>query len=129
MQQEGCRREILGAWKTIRKATVLRTGKRSKTCSECGYIWTKTVPKLTPTWKLSAEKITLKKGRTKTSRIITGLSGGDYVKSWKSSSPSIVTVKGTKKGKVTLTAKKKGTANITATLASGIKVSFAVTVK
>ena len=118
-----------GAWKTIRKATVLRTGKRSKTCSECGYIWTKTDPKLTPTWKLSAEKVTLKKGRVKTSRIITGFASGDYVKSWKSSRPSVVTVEGTKKGKVTLTAKKKGTANITAVLASGIKVSFAVTVK
>lgn len=70
--------------------------------------------------KISNTKVTITKGFTKKLSVENGT-----VKSWSSSKKSVATVD--KKGKVT--AKKKGTATIIATLSDGTKLKCTVTVK
>lgn len=69
---------------------------------------------------LSASQVSLMKGKTKLLKI----TGTSETAIWKSSKPSVVSVN--KKGK--LTAKKKGTATITAVIGSSITLSCRVTV-
>ena len=118
-----------GKWQTVKKATVLETGKQEKTCTVCNHKKSKTIAKLKPTWALASENLTVKKGKKLSKKMISGLARGDSVKSWKSSKTSVVTVTGNTSGKCTLKGKKAGKSTITATLASGKRVKFTVTVK
>lgn len=75
------------------------------------------IPKVTA--KISAKKASLKAGKTKTLKVT-----GASVKSWKTSKKTVAKV--TKKGKIT--ALKKGSATITATLTNGKKLTCKVKV-
>ena len=74
--------------------------------------------------------IPLQRGRsTKALRVI-GLLGQDRIVSWKSSDPSVVSVKGSKDGTCTVTAgRKTGKAVVSAVTDSKIKVSFRINVQ
>ena len=120
---------VFGKWETVRKATVLAAGEKQKVCSACGFKQTRAIAKLKATWKLASKTLTMKKGKTISKKMISGLAGGDSVKSWKSSKKSVVTVSGNKGGKCKLKARKAGKSTITAKLASGATIRFTVTVK
>lgn len=110
------------SWSVTRKASVLRTGVKTRTCKICKKKENKSIAKLTPTIKLSVASIPLKIKQTYTIKI-SGLAYGDKVKSWKSSNIKVATVN----SKGTITGKKVGKAIITVKLASGL--SKKVTVK
>lgn len=113
--------------------TCLTTGKTAGThCSGCGKVIKaqKTVAKLKPTMKVTSSALTLKVKQQTTGFKVTKLGAGDYVKSWKSSKPSVVKVTGKSDGTCTIKAQKKtGTAKITITLASGMKKTVTVKVQ
>lgn len=113
-----------GGYKTTVIATALQSGLRVRSCSECGCQDQQTITKLKATIKISQNKVTLKKKKSITIKV-TNLAKGDYIKSWKTSSKKVALVN--KKGKIT--AKKKGKARITVTLASGKKAIITVKVK
>lgn len=113
------------AWKTTVKATALKKGKKQRICSICGSTETASIAKLKPTIKLNMTVIPLKVKQSTTKFKVSGLATGDYVKSYKSSNKKVFTVNS--KGK--LTAKKKGTAKLTVTLASGKKATAKVKVQ
>ena len=82
------------------------------------------------TGKFNKSSVTIKKGKTYKKLKVTKMKKGDYVAMVTSSKKSVVEVTGfTAKGKITLKAKKKGSAKITATLASGKKIKMKVKVK
>ncbi len=114
-----------GEWTTTKEATALAEGTMTRTC-KCGATETKSIAKLTPTIKVNATTIKLKKKQSTTALKVTGLAAGDSVASWKSSNTKIVTV--TSKGKITAK-NKTGTAYITITLKSGLKKKIKVTVQ
>ena len=113
-----------GAWQTTREPDVLNRGIRTRSCAKCGYKEQQTTEKLAPAGKLSITKFPLKV-KQKVTVSVTHMVAGDYVVNWTSSDKKTATVSGT--GKVT--GKKKGKATITATLASGLKLSTTVTVQ
>ena len=121
-----------GNWSVKSKATVFAPLVQKRTCRICKTTQTRTVgKKLKPTWKLTEPSLTMQK-KQKTSQFrIYGLANGDSVKAWKSGNTKIVTVTGKPDGTCTLKAgkKKTGKAQITATLASGAKVTFSVKVQ
>lgn len=105
-------------------ATCLRDGTKTLICDNgCGTRG-KTIraegTKLQASLVVNANSIVLKKGQ-KTKRFrVSGLGLGDYVRTWTSSNPKIVTVSGKADGTCTIRAKKKtGSAKIKITLASG----------
>ena len=98
----------------LKEPTIYEAGQRSRTCQRCGYTEYSTTPKLPSGGQLNATSLPLKIKKTVTLKVA-GLAGGNYVKSWSSSNTKYATVD--KNGKVT--GKKKGTAKITASLASG----------
>ena len=108
-------------WKVIVQQNVFQAGKKQRTCSVCKRIDTVVLAKLKPTIKT----IPLKVKKTTTKFKVSGLALGDSVKSYKSSNKKIFTVD--KKGKIK--AKKKGTAKLTVTLASGKKATAKVKVQ
>lgn len=114
-----------GDWKVTVKQTVFQTGKKQRTCSVCKGIDTAVIAKLKPTIKINMTTIPLKVKKTTTKFKVSGLALGDSVKSYKSSNKKIFTVD--KKGKIK--AKKKGTAKLTVTLASGKKATAKVKVQ
>lgn len=112
-------------WKTTVKQTVFKDGHKHRTCSVCGRTENTVLARLKPTIKINMKTIPLKVKKTTTKFKVSGLASGDYVKSYKSSNKKIFTV--TKKGKIK--AKKKGTAKLTVTLASGKKATAKVKVQ
>ncbi len=114
------------AWKTISKATVFVKAKQQRTCS-CGEKETRSIGSvLKPTIKLNAKVIPLKVKQSTTKVKVSGLARGDSIKSWRSSNTKIVKVD--RRGKITA-GKKKGTANIIITLASGKTAALKVKVQ
>lgn len=114
-----------GGWTTASEATVFAAKKEQRKCS-CGTVETRAVgEKLTPTIELNATSIPLQVGQTTNKVKVSKLQNGDYVKSWHSNRESVVTV--TNSGKIT--AKKKGKATLTVTLASGKTATLKVTVQ
>ncbi len=112
-------------WKTVSEATVFAKKVQERTCS-CGETQTREVGSvLTPTIKLNATSIKMQVKQSTTKFKVTNLANGDSVKSYKSSNTKIVTV--SKTGK--LTAKKKGTAYVKVTLASGKTAKLKVKVQ
>ena len=112
-------------WRVIVQQNVFQAGKKQRTCSVCKRIDTVVLAKLKPTIKINMTTIPLKVKKTTTKFKVSGLASGDSVKSYKSSNKKIFTVN--KKGKIK--AKKKGTAKLTVTLASGKKATAKVKVQ
>ena len=138
------------------EATESKEGNEARTCSVCGYVENRTIPKLptanndsndknttpnkpatdsnnkntTPdkpaTINLNVKSIVLKTGQSTTAVKVSGLTDGDAVVSWKSSKPAIVKVNN--KGKITA-GKKTGSAVLTVTLKSGKTATVKVKVQ
>lgn len=117
--------EVFGPWQTISTATVFAPEQQRRTSNK-GRQETRTVgSKLTPTIKLNARSIRLKKKQSTTKVQVSGLAAGDRVQSWTTSNKKVATV--TSRGKIT--AKKTGKARIIITLVSGKKAVVNVTVQ
>lgn len=112
-------------WKTTVKQTVFNDGQKQRTCSVCGK--TETVVLAKPKAKITLNMTTIPIQAKKTTTLfkVSGLAAGDSVKKYESSNKKIFTVD--KKGKIK--AKKKGTAKLTVTLASGKKATAKVKVQ
>ena len=111
VQTEPAKGHKYSDWKTTKEATVLDMGQQERICSVCKKKETKSIAKLKATISLNVSgTIPLKTKQTFTPKVTMGK--GDKVVSWKSSNKKVATV--SKTGKVT--AKKAGTAKITATI-------------
>ncbi|WP_373212097.1 Ig-like domain-containing protein [Ruminococcus sp. 5_1_39BFAA] len=113
-----------GEYKTTKAATALAEGVKTAVCSNCGAAVTAPIARLTPAVKLSVSSLTLKVRQSFTIKA-SGLASGDKVTKWKSSNTKVATVNS--KGKVI--ARKKGSATITVTLASGLSKKIKVKVQ
>ncbi|MCF0145372.1 MAG: Ig-like domain-containing protein [Eubacterium sp.] len=111
------------SWKTVRKATILTSGIKERTCS-CGAKQREQIPSLKARIRLTRTSVTLKKSQS-TKVGVLEITAGDRIVSWTSSNSKIASVN--KNG--IITGKKKGQAQITVKLASGLKASVKVTVK
>ena len=116
---------VYGKWNTIRKSTIFTQGIQERKCQKCGAVQKRNLEKLAPTGSLNMTSIPLKiKQKTNVFKV-KGLANGDSVKSYSSSNKKIFTV--SSNGKIT--AKKKGTATLTVTLASGKQLKAKVKVQ
>ena len=113
-----------GGYQTTKAATALAEGVKTAVCTNCGDAVTASIARLTPAVKLSVSSLTLKVRQSFTIKV-SGLASGDKVAKWKSSNTKIATVNS--KGKVI--ARKKGSAAITVTLASGLSKKIKVKVQ
>lgn len=114
---------------SVKPATVLTTGEKTTICSECGYIFEKrTINKLKPTIKLSANKKKLKKGKSFVLSI-SKLGKGDYIEKVSLNKKCVVSVKKSANNKYKVVAKKKGKVNVSVCLKSGKKAKCVVSVK
>lgn len=119
-----------GDWKKTADATITGAEQQQRTCVVCGAAETKAVgEKLTPTATVNASTVTLKVKQSTKGLKVTGLAKGDSVAAWKSADTKIFTVKGNADGTCTLTGKKKGSAKLEITLASGLKKKVTVKVQ
>ena len=114
-----------GDWKVTKTATALTTGEKARVCNSCEKKEVKVIAKLKATYKVNASSIKLKVGQSTKKVSISGLAKGDFIKTWSSSNKKIVTV--TKKG--VIRGKKVGKVSVTATLASGEKITIKVAVQ
>lgn len=112
-------------WKTTVKQTVFREGKKQRTCAVCGKTETVVLEKPKATIKLNMTTIPLQVKKSTSLFKVSGLASGDSVKSYESNDKKIFTVN--KNGKIS--GKKKGTAKLTVTLASGKKATAKVKVQ
>lgn len=117
-------------WKTTKKATVFEAEQQTRTCSSCNKTETKTVgTALKAKASVNASTVKLKVKQSTSGLKVTGLANGDSVKKWKSSNTKVFTVSGKADGTCKLTAKKKGTAKLEITMASGLKKTVTVKVQ
>lgn len=118
-------------WETISQATVFAPAKQTRHCNLCGKTENRTYgSRLKATIKANATSLKLKRKQSTKKFMVSGLSKGDFVKSWSSSNKKIITVSGSKKGTCTIKARNKtGKAKLTITLASGLKKTINVTVQ
>lgn len=115
---------VYGNWQTTREPDALTEGICTRICTKCGHKEQQAIKKLAATGKLSITKFPLKV-KQKVTVSVNHMAAGDYVVSWTTSDKKIATISGTGK----ITGKKKGKATITATLASGLKLSTTVNVQ
>ncbi|MDO4522144.1 MAG: Ig-like domain-containing protein [Eubacteriales bacterium] len=124
-----------GEWKITREATEQQTGLKERTCTICRNKETEEIAKLqpsnkpetiNPTIEVNAETILLKSKQSTTAFKVTGLAEGDRVVSYESDNPKLFTV--TSDGKIKAK-NKTGKANLTITLASGLKKTVKVSVQ
>lgn len=119
-----------GDWTKTADATVNGAEQQQRTCATCGAVETKTVgEKLAPTATVNASNVTLKVKQSTKGLKVTDLAAGDSVASWKSTNTKVFTVKGNVDGTCTLTGKKKGSAKLEITLASGLTKTVTVKVQ
>ena len=120
-----------GAWITTQAATVFSPEQQKRTCSKCNKEETRiNGNKLSPTIRINATSLKLKKKQSTGRFIVTGLANGDYIQSWTSSNKKLITITGNKTGTCKIkAANKTGKAKITITLASGLKKTINVTIK
>ena len=117
-------------WKRTTAATVFKPEVQTRKCSACNKSETRNVgKKLAPKATLNASTVTLKVKQSTSRLKVTGLAKGDSVKSWKSSNSKIFTVRGKSNGTCKITGKKRGTAKLQITLASGLKKTVKVKVQ
>ena len=116
-----------GEWKISRGATVLGEGEMRRSCQNvgCSSYQTKAIAKLPGFVRLNASRITLQTRQSTSGLKVTDMAEGDRIVSWKSSKPTVATVR--KTGKIV--AKKAGTTIITVTLASGATANVKVKVQ
>lgn len=115
-----------GAYKVTKAATLFEQGTETQTCTVCGYAQSRTIAKLQGTIRLTTGKLPLQvKKSVQLSRIVTGMTSGDYIASCSSSNPKAATV--TNNG--TVSGKAAGTTVITIRLASGVEAQVTVTVQ
>ena len=117
-------------WKRTAAATVFKPEVQTRKCSACNKSETRNVgKKLAPKATLNASTVTLKVIQSTSGLKVTRLAKGDSVKSWKSSNSKIFTVRGKSNGTCKITGKKRGTAKLQITLASGLKKTVKVRVQ
>ena len=117
-------------WKKTAAATVFKLEVQARKCSACNKSETRNIgKKLAPKATLNASTVTLKVKQSTSGLKVTGLAKGDSVKSWKSSNSKIFTVRGKSNGTCKITGKKRGTAKLQITLASGLKKTVKVKVQ
>lgn len=117
-------------WKRTTAATVFKPEVQTRKCSACNKSETRNIgKKLAPKATLNASTVTLKVKQSTSRLKVTGLAKGDSVKSWKSSNSKIFTVSGKSNGTCKITGKKRGTAKLQITLASGLKKTVKVRVQ
>lgn len=117
-------------WKRTTAATVFKPEVQTRKCSACNKSETRNVgKKLAPKATLNASTVTLKVKQSTSRLKVTRLAKGDSVKSWKSSNSKIFTVRGKSNGTCKITGKKRGTAKLQITLASGLKKTVKVRVQ
>ena len=118
------------SWKRTTAATVFKPEVQTRKCSACNKSETRNIgKKLAPKATLNASTVTLKVKQSTSRLKVTGLAKGDSVKSWKSSNSKIFTVRGKSNGTCKITGKKRGTAKLQITLASGLKKTVKVKVQ
>lgn len=118
------------SWKRTAAATVFKPEVQTRKCSACNKSETRNIgKKLAPKATLNASTVTLKVKQSTSRLKVTGLAKGDSVKSWKSSNSKIFTVRGKSNGTCKITGKKRGTAKLQITLASGLKKTVKVRVQ
>lgn len=118
------------SWKRTAAATVFKPEVQTRKCSACNKSETRNIgKKLAPKATLNASTVTLKVKQSTSRLKVTGLAKGDSVKSWKSSNSKIFTVRGKSNGTCKITGKKRGTAKLQITLASGLKKTVKVKVQ
>lgn len=122
-----------GAWSAPTEATINAASTKTRTCTVCKSQEVQTVSgKLTPVLKLTANSLKMKTKQTTKKFLVTEIANGDSVVSVESSNTKVLKVKSfnSKTGTFTLAAqKKKGNADLTITLASGIFKKVKVTVQ
>ena len=117
-------------WEKTADATVNAPEQQVRKCSVCGKEETQSVgEKLASKMTVNAATVTLKVKQSTTGLKVTGLAVGDSVRSWKSSNTKVFTVSGKANGTCKITGKKKGTAKLEITLASGLKKTVKVKVQ
>ena len=117
-------------WTKTADATVNGAEQQQRTCTTCGTVETKAVgEKLAPTATVNASTVTLKVKQSTKGLKVTNLAAGDSVASWKSTNTKVFTVKGNADGTCALTGKKKGSAKLEITLASGLTKTVTVKVQ
>ena len=117
-------------WTKTADATVSGAEQQQRTCTVCGTVETKDVgEKLAPTATVNASTVTLKAKQSTKGLKVTGLAKGDSVATWKSTNTKVFTVKGNADGTCILTGKKKGSAKLEITLASGLTKTVTVKVQ
>ena len=117
-------------WTKTADATVNGAEQQQRTCTTCGTVETKAVgEKLAPTGTVNASTVTLKVKQSTKGLKVTNLAAGDSVASWKSTNTKVFTVKGNADGTCALTGKKKGSAKLEITLASGLTKTVTVKVQ
>lgn len=117
-------------WTKTADATVNGAEQQQRTCATCGTVETKAVgEKLAPTATVNTSTVTLKVKQSTKGLTVTGLAKGDSVAAWKSTDTRVFTVKGNADGTCTLTGKKKGSAKLEITLASGLTKTVTVKVQ
>lgn len=111
-----------GAYKETKEATALSEGTQTRSCTVCGMSESKATAKLQATISVNTKKVLLKTKQKTSAFAVSGMAKGDYVKSIVSDKDSVVKVSGvTSDGHCKLKAgKKKGSAKLTITLASGL---------
>lgn len=114
-------------WVTSSKVTVFEPEYQKRICLDCNIVESRNIGvNLSPTIKVNTTSILLNVKQSTNKIVVSELSNGDYVKSWKSSNKKIVTV--TNNGVITAKSK-TGIATITVTLASGLQKEIKVTVQ
>ena len=115
-----------GDFTVTKEATIFEKGTETRTCTVCGTAESRETAKIPGTIKLTVNKVPLQiKKSVNLSRIVTGLSQGDYIVACTTSNAKVATVNN--KGKVT--GKAVGTAKITIRLRSGTTATVAVSVQ
>lgn len=115
------------SYTVTKQPTAVTEGTETRTCTSCKKTENRSIAKLTPTIKLTENKLTIQVNKTASLKsLVTNLAAGDAIASWKSSNTKIVTVD--KNGKIKgVKAGKK--ADITVTLKSGLSAKLTVTVQ
>ena len=114
-----------GTWYTSQNSTAVSEGQIKRDCTRCGHTEIQATARLVPTGRMNAANNLPLKIKQSVTLKVTDMAVGDYVSSWTSSNVKIVKVNGTGK----ITGIKKGSAKITATLASGKTITITVKVQ